>query len=46
MKTILLSEADADSARRNAESLQRAGFQVEVAAPGVERRDLAPDVVV
>lgn len=46
MQTILLVEPDAEGARRNAESLQRAGFRVEVSAPGVERQDLAPDVIV
>lgn len=46
MQTILLSEPDADSARRHADSLQRAGFRVEITSPGVEREDLTPDVVV
>lgn len=46
MQTVLLVEPDADDARRNAESLQRAGFRVEVIAPGVQKPDLAPDVVV
>lgn len=46
MQTILLSEPDADSARRNADALQRAGFRVEITTPGLEREDLTPDVIV
>ena len=46
MQTILLSEPDADTARRYANSLQRAGFRVELTTPGVEREDLIPDLVV
>ena len=46
MQTILLSEPDADSARRNADFLQRAGFRVEITSPGMAREDLTPDVVV
>jgi DNA-binding response OmpR family regulator len=47
MTTILLIEPHADSARTYAESLQRAGFRVEITTtPDVVRQDLAPNVVV
>ena len=47
MKTVLLIEPDADSARTYSESLQRAGFHVETTVTDDEvRRELAPDVVV
>jgi DNA-binding NtrC family response regulator len=47
MKTVLLIEPDADSARTYAETLQRAGFHVEITTAGDdERPDLAPDVIV
>lgn len=46
MTTVLLSDPDPNAARRHAETLQRAGFCVEVVSAGLERRDLAPDVVV
>ena len=46
MPTVLLVERDAESARRYSESLLSAGFRVEVAAPDVDRQDLAPNVVV
>ena len=46
MQTVLLSEPDVDSARRNASFLELAGFRVEITSPGAEREGLAPDVVV
>jgi DNA-binding NtrC family response regulator len=47
MKTVLLIEPDADSARSYADTLQRAGFLVETMSGEDDvRRDLAPDLVV
>jgi DNA-binding response OmpR family regulator len=46
MKTVLLVEPDADSARTYAESLQRAGFHVEIIGDYEDKEDLAPDIVV
>lgn len=46
MATILLIEPHADSARNYADSLQRAGFRVEIATTPDLERDLAPNVVV
>ena len=47
MATVLLIEPHPDTARVYAESLQRAGFRVEVsAAPDVASEGLAPSVVV
>ena len=46
LPTVLLVDADAESARPYSEALQRAGFRVEVTAPGSDRHDLPPDVVV
>ena len=47
MKTVLLIEPDADSARSYAETLQRAGFLVEtMSGDGDVRPDLAADLVV
>ena len=47
MKTVLLIEPDADSARSYAETLQRAGFNVELMkGDDDQRQDLAPDLVV
>ena len=47
MKTVLLIEPDADSARCYAETLQRAGFHVETTMGDEDgRRDVTPDLVV
>jgi DNA-binding response OmpR family regulator len=46
MANILLVDFDADSALRSSQTLQRAGFHVDVAAPGLQCEDLTADVVV
>jgi len=47
MKTVLLIEPDADSARTYAETLRRAGFHVEtISGDNDEKQDVAPDLVV
>ena len=47
MPTVLLIEPHAESARHYAESLERAGFRVEVVTtPTAVQQDLAPNVVV
>jgi DNA-binding NtrC family response regulator len=46
MKTVLLIEPDADSARTYAETLRRAGFHVETTAHQDESHEAAPDLVV
>jgi DNA-binding NtrC family response regulator len=47
MKTILLIEPDADSARSYAATLERAGFNVETMTGADEgQQDSAPDLVV
>ena len=46
MKTVLLIEPDADSARTYAETLRRAGFLVETRCGDDDKHDVAPDLVV
>ena len=47
MKTVLLIEPDADSARSYAATLERAGFNVEILTGDEEgKQDVAPDLVV
>ena len=46
MVNILLVDADAASALRNAQSSRHAGFHVDVASAGLECANVAPDVVV
>ncbi len=46
MPTVLLIEPQADSARRYAESLERAGFRVEAVSADGQQQDLVPDLVI
>ena len=47
MKTVLLIEPDADSARIYSETLRRAGFRVETStAADADGQDVSPDLVV
>jgi DNA-binding response OmpR family regulator len=44
--TILLIEPQPDTARRYADTLERAGFRVEAVSAEGERRDLRPDLII
>lgn len=46
MTTVLLVEPSAESARRYADHLERAGFRVEVVSGEGEREDLRPNLVI
>jgi DNA-binding response OmpR family regulator len=46
MTTVLLVESHAESARRYADHLERAGFRVEAVTGEGERENLRPDLVI